>query len=267
MSVWSEPHQASSRETQIEYLIVGFLVAAILEAEIAIALVAPLMGILLHAAVILAIANIYLFIPSIPHRRALIPLLLFPILRLLSVTIPIAPLPRIDWYPAIGLPWLLSALVVVWFLRSSPASLQLRGIQWGEILRQAVFGLTGIALAYLVYILAPTKPILASADWRSLVLGAVLLTVFSGFAEEFIFRFLVQSQMESVFGKGGIFIAALLSAAMYIPTMSLPLIVFWLIAGIIFGIWVQRTRSLWGVVLAHSLINVGSILLLPLLIR
>jgi hypothetical protein len=217
--------------------------------------------------VILAIANIYLFIPSIPHRRALIPLLLFPILRLLSVTIPIAPLPRIDWYPAIGLPWLFSALVVVWFLRPSPAYLQLRGYNRGEILRQAIFGLTGISLAYLVYLLAPTKPILASGDWRGLVFGGMLITVFTGFAEEFVFRFLVQSQMESVFGKAGIYIAALLGSAMYIPTMSLPLIAFWLIAGVVFGYWVHRTRSLWGVVLAHSLLSVGSILLLPLLIR
>jgi uncharacterized protein len=267
MSVPYEPHRTSARETQIEYLIVGFLAAAILEAEVAVALVAPIMGVILHGAVIVAIANIYLFIPSIPHRRALIPLLLFPILRLLSVTIPIAVLPRIYWYPAIGLPWLLSALIVVWFLRPSLDTLQIHGWRHGEILRQGIFGLTGIALAFLVFFLAPAKPIVADGNWRSLVLGGLFLTVFSGFSEEFVFRFLVQSQLESVFGRAGIIIAAMLGAALYIPTLSLPLVAFWMIAGMIFGFWVHRTRSLWGVVLAHSLINVGSILLLPLLIH
>jgi uncharacterized protein len=264
MTVPYEPEQASSQVHRIEGLVVGFIVASILEAEVATALVAPLIGLILHAAIILTILNIYLLIPFLPHRKVLLTLLLLPILRLMSLTIPISPIPKIFWYAVIGVPLLFSTAMVINIVNPQPTRLLFRLRQvWGQL----AFGLLGVPLGLVVFLFVPHKPFLDPTNWSEVIFGIISLTLFGAFTEELIFRVLIQTNLEEVFGRWGIWIGAILYAGLFSTTLSVPVIAFWGVTGLVFSLWVKRTQSIWGAVVCHSLILVVGLIVSPLFLH
>jgi uncharacterized protein len=264
MNLPYQPDQEAAQINRVEALVVGFIIASIIEAEAATALVAPLIGVILHGAIVLTIINIYLLIPFLPHRKAFLTLLLLPILRLMSLTIPISALPPLYWYAAIGIPLLFSTTVVINMVHPPVAPLLFR---FPKAFGQIAFGLVGIPLSVAAYRLIPVTPFFNPANWIEVLIGVISLTIFSAFAEELIFRYLIQSTLEEVFGKLGVWLGAILYASLFATTLSLPAICFWGIVGLLFGFWVKRTHSIWGAVFAHSLILVGGVVVYPLVLH
>jgi uncharacterized protein len=253
--------QANSRELRIEGVVVGFIIAAIIEAEIALALVPPLLGVILHSVVILTILNVYLLIPLLPHRKILLALLILPILRIVSLSVPIAQLPQLYWYAADGIPVMISVLILTRMIHP-PASYFV--VNLVKVWRQIAFGMLGIPLAYLAFRIAPQKPLVPTGNLVEILIGIVSLVVFSGFIEEYIFRYLIQFNLEDIFGEVGLWIGGALFTGLYLGAQTLPLTAFWGLVGMGFSYWVKYTESIWGVVIAHSLLLITALIFFPL---
>ncbi|HEX5504966.1 MAG TPA: type II CAAX endopeptidase family protein [Thermomicrobiales bacterium] len=199
-----------------------------------------------------------------PLARALPALALVPLLRILSVALPTPLLPRLAWYPLIGVPLLLGVGLAARFLGCSWSALGLRPRAWG---RQALIAASGAPLGLLAYALAPAPPLVATLGWRDVVAGVLILLVFVGFAEELLFRGLLRLVAGDIFGPAAVVWTSTLFAAMYIGTRSPLAVLFMGGVGLLFGYWVERTGSLWGVVLAHGLLATGAVLIWPVLLR
>ncbi len=247
-------------QAQAVFTAASIYMAIIIIAEIFAASGKILFGAVIDAALLVASVNLYYFIKKAEIRRFILALGLVPLLRILSVAIPIPHIYSIFWYALIGLP-LLAAGVIVLYKNGLPQLT--RGLSIPEWIVQFMFGLIGIPLGLLAALIIPhPKPLIPNLTLGWLLFGSIVLTLSSGFAEEIIFRGLVQNVLQEIYGFLGLFITSILYTCMLLGTPDARYIVFFGLTGLLFTLWVRLSNSLWGVIFAHSMLNIFFLLLL-----
>jgi len=95
----------------------------------------------------------------------------------------------------------------------------------------------------------------------------VVIIIATGFAEELLYRGLIQKNAENVMGKYyALLFASLLFTALHMGwTSNLDLIFVFLVA-LFYGYIFQKTRSIIGISLSHGISNILLFLVLPLLL-
>ncbi len=236
----------------------GLIVAA----EAAAAFVSPGLGLLLHGLVLLLLLALAAATGGTADRNALTALALLPVMRILSLTVPIPGVSQIWWYLAISL--LLLAAVAVLGRRGEGSWPRLA---WPPPAwqKEVGFALSGLPLAFVAFKIAAPPPLLNLPAPPLVAVAAALVFVFAGAIEEICFRGLLQGAAVGHFGKTrGLALTAALFAAAYLGSLSLPFIVLAAVVGLLFGAWVERTGSVWGAALAHGLLSLTALLILPL---
>jgi membrane protease YdiL (CAAX protease family) len=236
-------------------LIVPSYILAIAMAESIGVFILPLAGMLCQAILVMALLGHYAAAERAPHRRILPVLALIPLLRILSMIMPIKFVPPIYWYALIGIPLLVAIYQAARLLELTPAKLGLRLRVWPL---QLLIALVGAPLSLLAFLILQKGPAPAmSFDGSTIAIGVAMLIVFTGFAEELLFRGLVQHVAGELLGSMSVLLSSLLFAIVYLGTLDAAYIVFVALVGLLFGWCVRRTGSIWGVVGAHSTISVG----------
>ncbi len=239
-------------------------VAAIAAAEALGAYGAVLHGMVYDAILVALLLTHYVLMDPEPYRRVLPMLALIPLLRILSVTMPITFVPRIYWYALIGAPLLLATVLAARLLDLGPARLGLEMRSWPA---QLLISCTGLPLSFAAFLILRPEPLLGAGrhGWLTGTIAAAILIVFSGFAEELLFRGLLLRGFGELFGRAGLVWSSLLFAIAYLGSPPIGYLLFAGAVGLFFGWCVQRSGSIWGVVMAHSLISIGALLILPML--
>ena len=241
-------------------IVVGIVLFATVIAEIAAIIFNVIVGATIDGVLLFAMVNVAFFSRSDGMRKILIPLLLVPLLRILSLAIPIPHIMPIFWYLLVGIPLLLATFIVVRVIGVSKLSLRQ---SFMKLSFQILFGLLGIPIGVLAaHLLSSPSSIVPGKTIGWIISGAVILTLFSALIEEIIFRGLVQNVTLDSYGLIGLFISSGLYAIMTVGTLSPGYMIFFGITGLLFAMWVKISGSLWGVILAHSLVNIIFLLLL-----
>jgi membrane protease YdiL (CAAX protease family) len=266
-SVVSSADPASVRRSQ--YAVLAYVVG-ILAVDVAVAADRVLLGSFLAAALILVIVNHQMLAAPdrtrVPDRSgrgdarleaALAALALVPLLRLLAPMAALTNVSDLGRYVVIGTPVLFAAAAVV---------------GWRTLRKAARFGLVdalvatiGAALSYPLYLLARPEPLVASGLFRGFG-AAIALLVCSGAMEELVFRGAVQGGLTPVFPRLAVALSTVLFAGAYASVRPVSYAAAVSVFGLFAGLVVHRTRSLTGVALAHGLLNVGALLVWPLLL-
>jgi membrane protease YdiL (CAAX protease family) len=233
-------------------------------AELLIALGHPVPGITLHVLLLTGLTVHGALGAPGPERDLLLALTLVPLLRLLSLSLPLASLPRLAWIPVVALPLAVSTWFVVRLLGVSRRQLGLTGRGLGL---QLMLAAGAPALAVLHFRVLEPEPLLGATSWGPFALAAVTLILCTGFAEELIFRGLLQSLAERALGGLSFAFVALLFAALHAGSRSTAHVGLVLLTAYIFGYVVRWSGSILGVSLVHGLINVSVYLVLPILAR
>lgn len=242
--------------------------AAIATAEVLIASGKIANGTAMHAGTILALLGHYLNLSRAPRSREnlrdtrlarLLPIIaVVPLMRLLSLAIPIRDMPPITWYLMSGFPILLAALLGIRFLGIAGAVAPPRS--WRT---QVGIGLSGLPLGVLAFLAFRPAPLTGQTDGPHLIADALILFLFVGCTEELVFRGLLQVVAVETFGVVGIVWSNVLFASLYIGTASPGYALFIFVVGLYFGWSLRQTGSLWGIMSAHGLLNVGLLLVGP----
>jgi uncharacterized protein len=190
---------------------------------------------------------------------ALPALALLPLLRILSLSVPVEGASVITWNAMVGAPLLLAAVLTMRALELPRHEVGLGLVSWPGQLQIA---LAGIPLGLSAYvILRPDEAAaVGSAGW---VAGFPVLIVFAGLALELVFRGLIQSCLADVFGRSAIVLSSVLFAATFLGSDSAGYALFMGLVGGVFGWSFQRTGSIVGISLAHGLLYVGLLLVWP----
>jgi len=239
--------------------------AAVTAGEAVTVFLSPAVGLAVHGALLVALLGLAATAKFAHWWRLLLAMALPPLLRLLSLSLPLYAFPQIYWYLIIGVPLLLAAGMVVRLANFTPDDLGLR-LSYGKLPLQLTIALTGVIIGYAEYMLLRPASLVTALTLEQLWLPMLILTFFTGFLEELLFRGVMQSAAIERLGQlTGVVGVAALFAIFHLGTQSPAAIGLIFVVGLYFGAAVLYTRSLIGVTLAHALANISLLLVLPLL--
>jgi membrane protease YdiL (CAAX protease family) len=247
------------RGSNLTWLLWAYLFLITL-AELITAVFNPVAGLLLHTALLVGLLCHSGITEDKGMAALTLALTLAPMIRLLSLSLPLLRLPQISWYIIVAVPLLLSAALIV-------RQLKLRRKDLGLCLKAPhvqlpIMGL-GLLLGVVEYAILKPQPLIAQLRWDALWLPALVLLLGTGFNEELIFRGLFQTVARGALGKWAICYVALLFAVLHIGYLSLVDVLFVFIVGMLFGWFANVTGSLLGVVIAHGIANIMLFLVMP----
>ncbi len=237
-----------------------FYLAGIALAELLTSFAPPRMGLVAHALVLLVMLIHAARVEGKKEQAFLVSLAFAPLIRVVSLSLPLADLPLLYWYPITSIPLFAAALVAAPTLGYAWPDLGLNLRRWGL---QLVISLTGIVFGVLEYWILRPEPLVATFTWQALVWPSLILLISTGLLEEVIFRGLLQRASIDLLGLRGIGYVAIIFAVLHFGYQSFLDILFVAAVGLFFGWIAYRTRSLLGVTLSHGLTNIVLFLVMP----
>lgn len=234
-------------------------------AEVVTILVDPRAGMILHGSILLVVTLLAATSPSKKELQFLLPLALPPLIRLLSLSLPLTNFQLNYWYAITGIPLLITIILIVRATSLNSEKIGLR-ISWRELPVQLLIGLSGLLLGYGEYLILHPEPIVIEPSWEQILITVMILMVFTGFLEELIFRGVMQASASQMLGNAGLIFVALVFSVLHIGYRSILDVSFVLGVAIYFGLMVHRYKTLLGVSIAHGLINVSLYLIYPFLV-
>jgi uncharacterized protein len=256
-----------ARRARREDVAIAYLVLIAI-AEFLTAFVQPVVGVAGHA-ILLGILLVHASSARDSGERAFVlSLTLAPLIRIVSLGMPIGTMPEQWQFLLTGLPLLIAALLLVRVLALSRADirLQLPALRWwpGVVATGAVGALIA-GIEYDYSILRPPE-IVSTLRLEDVIVPALAVALTTGFTEELIFRGILQTTAGRILGtRAGIIYVSALFAVLHMGIgSSLGLVIAFLV-GIFFGVIAQWSKSLAGVVVAHIVINVLLFVVLPAL--
>jgi membrane protease YdiL (CAAX protease family) len=197
-----------------------------------------------------------------PTYKLLLTLAFGPMIRLVSLTMPLARFDIIYWYLVTSIPLLVAAFMIAWIVGYQRQEIGLTAGRYGP---QLLIGATGLVFGYLEYLILRPAPQARSLALSDAFVPALILMVCTGFSEELIFRGIMQRAAEDAFGTSGWLYVAGIFAMMHMGHASWVDIPFVFAVSLFFSWLVSRTGSIFGVTLAHGVTNIVLFLILPLL--
>lgn len=247
---------------------------AITLAEAIVILLEPVTGLVNSSIIGIIIHTVILFVVIIDaatsnryyYERLVLSLAIIPLIRIVSLSLPLAEIPQVLQYPIIYVPLLAAAIVLVRILN---LRLQDIGMMFGFIPLQLGIGIIGVGLGIVEYLILAPEPLITELSWQTAWLPSLVLLLSTGFVEEFIFRGVLQKTATDAFGGWGIVYVSFLFAILHIgwiraeSPLAILDIVFVFAVALLFGWIVKKTGSLIGVTLSHGVTNIVLFIVVP----
>jgi len=240
----------------IAYII--FIVAA----EVVTSFVDPGYGLLFHSLILISL----LVLSSLKHgenpsSRLYLSLSLAPLIRIISLSVPLTHFPRYTWYIVVNIPVLVATIAM---MRVQGIGFKDAGIKFSKPLAQTGIALTGIPLGFIDYLILKPESIAQGLSFWNLTILAIGLGLSTGFVEELVFRGLMQPSAVEVFGERlGLIGVAAVFAALHIGWLSMIDLAFVFSIGLFYGFAALKTGNIMGVSLSHGITNVVLFLVAP----
>lgn len=240
-----------------------FYLQLITLAEVLTTLRAPSLGLGLHSVTLVALLIHGAIDNNIRYRRLYLSLSLAPLMRVLSLSLPLAERPMVEWYFWIGFLVYVGIFITMPIIKIPATRI---GINIGKFPQQLLIGLIGVPLGVIEYYILQPEPLVPELTIEAMIVPALVLIIFTGVLEEVMFRGLIQQTAIACFGRFGITFSGLLFAVLHVGYGSVLDVIFVFGAAILFGLITNSTGSLLGVSIAHGLTNIGLLIVFPILI-
>ena len=222
----------------------------------------PRLGLLAHCLLLAGLLFHSSRVSRQEERALLVSLTFAPLIRILSLSLPLTQFPVVYWYLITSVPLFAAALVASRALGYSWRDLGLHLNGWPL---QIAIGLSGMVFGAVEYLILRPAPLIPALEWAYVWQPALILLVSTGLLEEMIFRGLLQRAAGDGLGRWGLVYVAVLFAVLHVGYHSLVDVLFVLGVGLFFGWAAQRTRSLVGVTISHGWTNIMLFLVMPFL--
>ena len=252
---------ARMRLTQ-ELKIFIFYLFLIVLAETVTSFIDPSYGLFIHSILLVSLLTLSAFWHKTNSASNLfLCLSIAPLIRIFSLSLPLAYFPPYAWYLLAGIPMLIAAITI---MRLQNLRLKDVGITLKKPIIQLAIMLTGIPFGILEYFILRPDPLAAGLSTVDLVFLATGFILATGFVEELVFRGVFQNNAVEVLGKkAGLIGVTAVFAALHIGWLNTFDVAFVFAIGLFFGVLTLKTGSIAGVSLSHGLTNVFLFLVMP----
>jgi membrane protease YdiL (CAAX protease family) len=184
-----------------------------------------------------------------------------PIIRIIGLSIPLLQIPTLYWFPIIAIPLFATSYTII---KAQGLNRRNVGLIWGNLPLQLLIASTGILLGCIEYTILQPKPLIPVLNLETLIFASIILIISTGFAEELLFRGILQKNSQNVLGPlYGLLYTALLFTALHIGWNSIYDLIFVFIVGLFYGIAFYKTKSILGTTLSHGISNTFLFLIVP----
>ena len=237
-----------------------YLLALIL-AELLVTYISKTWGLTLDIIILFALLVNSAIVSSESFTNLLRSMMAVPIIRVVGLSIPILQIQPLYWFPIIAIPLFIASIAI---MRSQRLSTVRVGLVWGNIPIQLLIGVTGLFTGFVEYFILKPDPLIVQFT-PILVIGAgFILLISTGLAEELLFRGIIQTNASAVFGPGfALIYTSLVFATMHIGWLSAVDWVFVFTVGLFYGYCFMKTKSIFGVTVAHGVSNTMLFLVMP----
>ena len=239
----------------------GYILLIVI-AEVLTSFVSPSYGLLLHSLIMLSL----LVVSSVTYGKGSVSgfylsLSLAPLIRIISLSVPLANFPRYAWYIVVNVPVLVATVAM---MRVRGIGFKDAGVRFGKPWEVAWIALTGVPFGFIDYLILRPESIATGLSLSGVLLLALGLGLSTGFVEELVFRGLMQPRAVEIFGeRRGLVGVAAVFASLHIGWLSPVDLIFVFSVGLFYGFMTLRTGNIIGVTLSHGLTNVILFLVAP----
>lgn len=219
------------------------------------------LGLLIEALILFALLVHSSVTTSKPLFMLLRSMMALPIIRILGLSISIIQIPQLYWFILVAIPLIIISYTII---KAQGLTLQDVGLIGGNIPLQVLIASTGIILGVVEFIILHPQPLIPTINAETVILGSIILIISTGFAEELLFRGIIQTRAQNALGIGvGLLYAALLFTVMDIGWNSPTDLIFVFLVGLFYGYSFYKTKSILGVIFSHGISNILIFLILP----
>ncbi len=255
-----EAMQFRSKLSRTRILILITYLMAIIAAEIVTAHYSVGYGLAMHNLILIALLINSSITDSSGFANLLRSMMILPMIRIIGLSIPMQ-VPQLYWFPVIAVPFLAASFTL---MRTQKFTRKKVGLTLGNIPVQLVIALSGVILGFTEYLILKPQPLISSFTIETVLFGGIILLISTGFAEELLFRGILQTNAEKVLGSiSGLIYTSILFTALHIGWNSILDLVFVFCVAIFYGYAFQRTKSLFGITLSHGISNTFLFLIVP----
>jgi membrane protease YdiL (CAAX protease family) len=195
----------------------------------------------------------------------LLALTLVPLIRIVSLVMPLSHFSHIQWFIIIGVAVYLAFLVLVIQQKINIKECGLQLPAKKHIPIEIGIILLGMPLGSAEYYILRPAPLIDSFSLGNLVVAVLILFIATGLMEEVIFRGLLQKKSTDILGVWpGILYVTLIFAVLHIGNLSLLEVLFVFCIGGLYAVVVKTTKTIIGVSISHTVVNIFFFIICPL---
>ena len=236
-------------------------ITLIIFAETITSFVDPGYGLLVHSLILVSLLVLSSLKVGKNPSKLYLSLSLAPLIRIISLSVPLTGFPSYSWYIVVNIPVLVATLAM---MRVQGIGFKDAGIRFRKPWVVVVIALTGLSIGFIdYYILRPESLAigLSTVDFTFLAIGLGLST---GFVEELVFRGIMQRNAIEAFGeRTGLIGVTAVFATLHIGWLSMPDLVFVFMVGLFYGYVALETGNIVGVTLSHGITNIVLFMVAP----
>lgn len=219
-----------------------------------------MVGVICHVVLLATLIVHSSLVTTFPSRKLFLALALVPLVRIVSVVMPLAQFSLVYCYLIIYPILFLAAWATMRRLDFTPSEV---GFTVRRLPLQLIVALSGVIFGVIEYIILRPESLISELTWGEALLVVFALVAGTGFVEEFVFRGVVQRASISALGGWALPYVAFLFAVLHLIHHSALDIALVFAVGLFFGWVVNKTGSLLGVTLSHGIANTILYFIIP----
>lgn len=194
-------------------------------------------------------------------------LTLVPLIRILSLVMPLSTFAPIYWFIIIGVAVYLAFIALVIQQRIELKECGIRLPKLKHLPLEIGIILLAVPLGVAEYYILRPLPVIDSFSITNIVIAVLILFIATGLMEELIFRGLIQKKAIAILGPWkGILFVTLIFAILHVGNLSILGVLLVFSIGGLYSITVYKTKTIIGVTISHTLLNVFLFIICPLTI-
>lgn len=256
-----ESMRSKVKSSKKEILILIIYLIVISAVEVIIAYNSMELGLGLEFIILFALLVTSSIFESYNFSNLLRSMMILPLIRIIRLTLPVTQANLLSLFIIIAFLLFVTSVTIV---RTQKLNRKNVGLILGNIPVQLIIALSGFILGFIEYMILRPQALISSFTLESVLIGSIILIISTGFAEELLFRGILQKNAENVLGNiYGVIYASILFMVFHIGWYSSLDVLFVFGVSMFYGYLFQKTRSLFGITLSHGICNSVLYLIMP----
>lgn len=249
------------KSSKKEMLLLVIYLIVITATEIIIASDKLEIGLILEFVILFALLVTSSIFESYNFSNLLRAMMILPLIRILRLALPVTQANLLYLFFIISVLLFITSITIIKVQKFNRKKV---GLVLGNIPVQLIIALSGFLLGFIEYMILMPQPLIPSFTLERVLLASTVLVISTGFAEELLFRGIIQRNAENALGNiYGVVYPSILFMVFHIGWYSSLDVLFVFGVSMFYGYIFQKTRSLFGITLSHGICNSVLYLIMP----